>query len=86
MQDVAYGNTVIVTPRYANVHHPPFPLWKPYMIDFGESRQLNEGPGKQLPVELPASQYQKLPGMTSMDPYSWDVYCVGKLCEDWFWV
>ena len=54
------------------------------MIDFGESRQLQHGPRRQKPIELPASQCEKPSGVTAMDPYSWDVYCLGDFCEGWF--
>ena len=81
---MALGNTLIVTPLHAHFYDPPLPIWRTYIIDFGGSRQLAAGPGSQGPIHLPDSQHPKPLGMTSMDPYAWDVYCTGKLCEQIF--
>ena len=83
---MALNNTLTVTPFYAKSFSPPLPLWRAYIIDFGASRQLAAGPGSQGPIRLPGTQHPKPLGMTSMDPYAWDVYCTGKLCEELFGV
>ena len=79
---MALTNTLTVEPFEAQFCNPPLPLWRTYIIDFGASRQLAAGPGCQGPIHLPDSQHPKPLGMTSMDPYAWDVYCTGKLCEE----
>lgn len=83
---MALANTLTVTPSDAQFCNPPLPVWRAYIIDFGASRQLAAGPGSQGPIHLPDSQYPKPLGMTSMDPYAWDMYCTGKLCEQLFTV
>ena len=75
---------MVASPSYAGIYDPPLPTWRVYIIDFGESRRLQHGPHRQEPIQLPDSQYEKPAGVTSMVPYSWDVYCVGELCEGWF--
>ena len=52
-----------------------------YIIDFHTSRQLALGPGRQPPIVLPPSQEEKPPGVTTLDPYSFDMYCTGKLLQ-----
>ena len=52
-----------------------------YFIDFGQSRQLTLGPSFQPPIVLPASQEDKPLEVTMFDPYSFDVYCVGKVMQ-----
>ena len=54
---------------------------KVYIVDFGQSRQLALGPGRQPPIVLPPSQTQKPGDVTALDPYSFDVYCAGRLME-----
>ena len=52
-----------------------------YIIDFDRSRKLELGPGRQHAIELPSTQYEPPLQMKAFDPYSWDVYCMGKLFE-----
>ncbi|KAI0774129.1 hypothetical protein C8Q74DRAFT_1268333 [Fomes fomentarius] len=54
---------------------------KIHIIDFGESRQFETGPGHQPAVDLiPGHRIDPpLPGMTRLDPYSWDIYCLGLM-------
>lgn len=59
--------------------YPQTKAGRVYIIDFDRSRQLEFGPGRQSPIELPSTQYKHPLQMTSFDPYSWDVYCMGKL-------
>ncbi|KAI0718440.1 hypothetical protein C8T65DRAFT_827656 [Cerioporus squamosus] len=54
-------------------------LNKVYIIDFSESRQLQLGPGKQPPIDLPRSIIPKPLDMQRLDPYSFDVYCLGRV-------
>ena len=58
----------------------------PYLIDFETSQELPLGPGRQPAIELPPSQYQKPGGFTHLDPYSWDMYCVGGFSKSVFGV
>ena len=83
---MALNNTLTATPLYASSYTPPLPLWRTYIIDFGASRQLAAGPGSQGPINLPDSQHPKPLDMISMDPYAWDVYSTGMLCEHLFTV
>lgn len=52
-----------------------------YIIDYGTSRQLDSGPGVHPAIPLPSAQTETPLGMTMLDPYSWDVYCLGKMFE-----
>ncbi len=52
-----------------------------YIIDFHTSQQLALGPGNQPPIVLPPSQEKKPLGVTTLDPYSFDVYCAGKTMQ-----
>ncbi|PIL34773.1 hypothetical protein GSI_02560 [Ganoderma sinense ZZ0214-1] len=54
---------------------------KVYLIDFHTSQQLALAPGHQPPIVLPPSQAKKPADVTTLDPYSFDVYCTGKLME-----
>ena len=62
------------------------PPGSPYFIDFETSQELPLGPGRQPAIELPPSQYPKPGGLTRLDPYSWDMYCVGILSNSVFQV
>ena len=49
-----------------------------YIIDYQTSQQLKLGPGAQPAIPLPENtQVRKPDGITSLDPYAWDVYCLG---------
>ena len=62
-------------------HFKELEAGKAYVIDFDRSRRFGRGPGSQTAVDLPATgQYPPL-DMKRFDPYSWDVYCVGKMFE-----
>ena len=62
--------------------HPQTKAGRVYIIDFDRSRQLELGPGRQPPIELPSTRRKHPLKMQSFDPYSWDVYCMGKLFEE----
>ena len=53
----------------------------PYLIDLETSQEFPQGPGRQPAIELPPSQYPKPGQLTHLDPYSWDIHCVGILSE-----
>lgn len=50
-----------------------------YIVDFGYSRRLELGPGRQPAIELPATIWERpREGATYFDPYAWDMLCVGR--------
>ena len=59
-----------------------------YLIDFESCRQFEHGPGVQTAVPLPNTHVVPPLGMKSFDPFSWDVYCLGRtlevMTEVWF--
>ncbi|TBU36828.1 hypothetical protein BD309DRAFT_1024024 [Dichomitus squalens] len=58
---------------------PRLKAHKLYIIDFDRSRKLDFKPGVQGAVALPETVCRYPNGITHLDPYSWDVYCAGKL-------
>ncbi|KAI0745883.1 hypothetical protein C8Q76DRAFT_665209 [Earliella scabrosa] len=55
----------------------PVEAGKVYIMDFGQSRQFELGPGHQPAIKLPASRIDAPLGMTHFDPFSWDMLSVG---------
>ncbi|KAI0746346.1 hypothetical protein C8Q80DRAFT_767529 [Daedaleopsis nitida] len=86
--DIAVSNFILTYIKGLDDTHKGVELNKIYIIDYGESLQLELGPGQQPAVDLPPSQIPKPDGITRLDPYSWDMYCVGlvfqSLAEDTF--
>ncbi|KAI1789919.1 hypothetical protein LXA43DRAFT_1150603 [Ganoderma leucocontextum] len=78
--DICPGNLLAAPPREAGCD-ARVTAGKVYIIDFDRSRRLAHGPGTQGPVRLPPTQYAPPPGVTHLDPYAWDVYCVGRVLE-----
>ncbi|PIL34758.1 hypothetical protein GSI_02545 [Ganoderma sinense ZZ0214-1] len=78
--DLCFGNVMVAIDETER-EHPRTTAGRVYIIDFDRSRQLDLGPGRQLPIELPSTQCKPPLNMKSFDPYSWDVYCMGKLFE-----
>ncbi|KAI8970745.1 hypothetical protein BD414DRAFT_518273 [Trametes punicea] len=78
--DICIGNIVVATERDAKMHNEVI-AGRLYIIDFETSRQLNSSPGVQHALPLPQSQCRPPSDMDQFDPYSWDVYCLGKLFE-----
>lgn len=70
-------NLMAGLPQDAEAHKNVVPH-RLYIIDFDSSRQFALGPGVQPAVVLPESQTEKPNGLQLLDPYSWDVYCVGR--------
>ena len=62
-------------------HFKELEAGKVYIIDFDRSRRFELGPGSQTAVDLPATGQHAPLDMKRFDPYSWDVYCVGKVFE-----
>ncbi len=80
-QDLSITNILICNEQNALERDPSLELGKIYIIDFGESRQFKLRPGRQPATDLPPSQIPKPANITRLDPYSWDMYCVGKVFE-----
>nr|VWO95359.1 Cytochrome P450 monooxygenase CYP52X1 [Ganoderma boninense] len=78
--DMCFGNVMIAAPHVER-EHPRTKAGRVYIIDFDRSRQLDLGPGLHPPIELPSTQYEPPLQMKTFDPYSWDVYCMGRLFE-----
>nr|VWO99431.1 Uncharacterized protein [Ganoderma boninense] len=52
-----------------------------YLIDFESCQQFAHGPGVQTAVPLPDTHLDPPLDMTSFDPFSWDVFCLGMTLE-----
>lgn len=74
-QDVATGSLL----RGANtdkVNDRRIESGKVYIIDCGNSRQLDLPPGQYPAILLPPSQVPRPEGITHLDSYSWNMYCL----------
>lgn len=80
MQDLRFDNLLLTT-RWDVEYHKGLELDKVYIIDFSESWRLRLGPGQQPPIDLPQSIIPKPHNMQRFDPYSFDVYCLGRVLE-----
>ena len=81
MQDIRLDNILLAQKRDVE-YHKNIELGKVYIIDFSESRQLGLGPGQQLPIDLPRSIIPKPLDMQRLDPYTFDVYCLGTVLDE----
>ncbi|KAI0629602.1 hypothetical protein C8Q77DRAFT_296399 [Trametes polyzona] len=82
--DLCDGNVVVTWGIEARTH----PLVQPdriYIIDYGASRHFPLPPGAQPAVTLPETQVDPPHGITMLDPYSWDVYCLGHVLKAMAW-
>lgn len=79
-QDVCLGNMLAANSIQASVHKQLI-ADRLYIIDFGQSRQLPLGPGVQRAITLPETQMSRPNDLLHFDPYSWDVYCVGRTMD-----
>ncbi|KAI0367150.1 hypothetical protein BV20DRAFT_1123787 [Pilatotrama ljubarskyi] len=78
--DICNGNVLIAT-EYEARTDARLVAGRVYLIDFESSRQLSAGPGLQQAINVPPAQIKPPAGMDRVDPYAWDVYCLGKLFE-----
>ncbi|OSD00622.1 hypothetical protein PYCCODRAFT_1469275 [Trametes coccinea BRFM310] len=78
--DICYDNAMIAMPQDVAIH-PELTPGRVYLIDFDSARQFKLRPGVQPAITLPETQADAPDGLTYFDPYSWDVYCLGKLFE-----
>ncbi|KAI0676972.1 hypothetical protein C8Q78DRAFT_1000409 [Trametes maxima] len=78
--DIAMGNVLFAYPSAAKYYDAVKP-GRVYVIDFDTARQFALGPGFQKAITLPETQAEPPRGITSFDPYSWDIYCLGRLFE-----
>ena len=67
----------MVNERDVQLHGDRVERGKIYVIDFGASRQFELGPGHQPATDLPPTQVPKPQNIKRLDPFSWDVYCLG---------
>lgn len=67
--------------KWAACDHAEIVENRVYIIDFDSARQFTLGPGVQPAITLPATVQVPPNGMTRFDPYSWDIYCVGRTLE-----
>ncbi|KAH9846044.1 hypothetical protein C2E23DRAFT_744977 [Lenzites betulinus] len=81
--DMCRMNVMASLPQDAEAHENII-AHRLYIIDFDSSKQFALGPGVQSAVVLPETQTEKPDGLQLLDPYSWDVYCVGHTLERLF--
>lgn len=81
VQDLCRGNVLVALPQDLP-GHPALEENKLYIIDFDSAMQFPLGPGAQPAIALPETQCEPPKGLKRLDPYSWDVYCLGHVCRD----
>lgn len=74
-----YDGQVIIATEREVAFHPQLVAGKVYIIDYGISKRLKEGPGHQHAIDLPETNCEPPLEMKRFDPYAWDVYCTGVL-------
>ena len=80
-QDLVVANILVGHPTDISQDFP-VEAGKWYIIDFQQSLQLDLSPGTQATVILPKhTQVPKPNDVTSLDPYAWDVHCLGWTYE-----
>ena len=79
-QDIFEPNVVAATEDDAE-RDPRLTAGRVYLIDFESCQQFEHGPGIQTAVPLPNTHVVPPLGMKSFDPFSWDVYCLGRTLE-----
>ncbi|KAI0073904.1 hypothetical protein K474DRAFT_1626794 [Panus rudis PR-1116 ss-1] len=79
--DYCYSNTLIAI-RQDLVNDKRLVEGKLYIIDFDWSRRFKYGPGVQPAITLTPTQIEPPNGLKHFDPYAWDVYCLGRVCQD----
>lgn len=79
-QDICRGNMLTANAKHASMHGQVVEN-RLYIIDFGQSRQFALGPGVQRAITLPNTQILPPNGLRHFDPYSWDIYCTGRMME-----
>ncbi|RPD79429.1 hypothetical protein L226DRAFT_531238, partial [Lentinus tigrinus ALCF2SS1-7] len=79
--DLRLDNLLISQPKDVR-YHEELELGKVYIVDFSESRLLHLEPGRQPAIDLPQSIIPKPLEMERLDPYSFDVYCLGIVLEN----
>ncbi|KAI0357918.1 hypothetical protein OH77DRAFT_1450552 [Trametes cingulata] len=78
--DLCKGNVILASQGRAALHEEIIDR-RLYIIDFDTSRQFELGPGRQPAITLPQTQVPPPDGLTTFDPYSWDIYCLGDLLQ-----
>ncbi|KAM5541293.1 hypothetical protein V8D89_005222 [Ganoderma adspersum] len=76
-----YAYNVVAARAEDAAHDARLTVGRVYLIDFKSCRQFEHGPGVQTAVPLPHTHVVPPLGMKSFDPFSWDVYCLGRTLE-----
>ena len=79
-QDIFEPNVVAATEDDAE-RDPRLTAGRVYLIDFESCQQFEHGPGVQTAVPLPNTHLNPPLKMKSFDPFSWDVFCLGRTLE-----
>ena len=79
-KDIFEPNVVAATERDAQ-RDTRLTAGRVYLIDFESCRQFERGPGAQAAVTLPPAHVKPPHGMKCLDPFSWDIYCLGATLE-----
>ena len=77
-----FGRNVVAATEEDALRDTRVTAGKVYLIDFESCRQFTLGPGTQGAVSLPPAHVKPPLGIKSLDPFSWDVYCLGAALED----
>ncbi|KAI0357946.1 hypothetical protein OH77DRAFT_1450589 [Trametes cingulata] len=76
-----YHQNVMIARSNDTAFHTNLVLERIYIIDFDTARQFSLGPGVQHAITLPETYCDPPDGLTTFDPYSWDMYCLGLLFQ-----
>lgn len=76
-------DNTIVARETAVKYHPQLELGKIYIIDLGLARRFTLGPGQQPAVDLSHLTLSRRYHIPQLDPYAWDVLCLGETLQ-WF--
>ncbi len=74
-------DNIVSSAHYHTLEHKDIMANRLYIIDFNSSKQFALGPGAQRAITLPATQIPPPNGLRHFDPYSWNMYCVGRTLE-----
>ncbi|KAI0629596.1 kinase-like domain-containing protein [Trametes polyzona] len=79
--DLCSGNLLLLETGTGVVPNARERYGRIYIIDYGASQHFPSGPGVQPAITLPETQVEPPRDLEVFDPYSWDVYCLGKVLE-----
>ncbi|KAI0357958.1 hypothetical protein OH77DRAFT_1318258 [Trametes cingulata] len=78
--DLCIGNVAVAYRQRATSYKGVTPN-RVYIIDYDTAKQFALGPGHQRAIILPDTQITPPNESRVFDPYSWDIYCLGRLFE-----